>query len=74
MQTWEALVHELPAEITQLVEEKQLEISHEDRITWITSLWAETNGLHLLMKLLAGGAGVWVAVAMAGPASTKVQI
>jgi len=40
----------------------------------LPSLWAETNGFHLLMKLLAGGAGVWVAVAMARPASTKVQI
>jgi hypothetical protein len=36
--------------------------------------WRETGALQALAKLMAGGAGVWVAIAMARPPKPKLDL
>ena len=40
----------------------------------LPTLWRETGALQALAKLMAGGAGVWVAIAMARPPKPKLDL
>jgi hypothetical protein len=40
----------------------------------LPTLWRGTGALQALAKLMAGGAGVWVAIAMARPPKPKLDL
>src|SRR6266516_1062339 len=60
--------------VTWLVYREMHEIWLGLSLKLLTRLWGESDGFYLIMKLLAAGAGVFMAVTIARPAKPKLKL